>query len=772
MRGDFSRIRFNRLKGYTAVLEQQGRVALDADANEQCLIDDYLRVAETVDVIGRYGGPIDDAGFAITIANGELEIGSGRYYVDGLLCENGASLAYDAQPYLLGNFPTSHQLLAKLLASAGKEVLQVYLEVWQRLVTVLDDPCLREPALGQADTTARLQTVWRVVAGLVPAREGPVTSGPAGQTPCCRAMYDAFSPLSTGRVSAGTSGPSADCGCEPVPAAGYQGVENQLYRVEIHQGGDETTATFKWSRENGSVASAVTAVNSSTITVGSLGPDANLGFQAQQWVELSDDTNIFGEAPNQPGTLYQVQSIQPEDPSLTLGGTVTPVDPAHNARVRRWDQTGPAATSTGIQLSAGTWIPLENGIQICFAQGTYKPGDYWTIPARTATGTIEWPPCGGDGNAFQSPQTVRVHRAPLACIHSSRGGRRKAHFTVDDCRILFNPLTALTGPATAAAMHVQSVSWTNDDITTLDQLVANGLTVQLDQAPSAPVNGANFIVTVEPVLAPSRKLEEPASFVAGQAAEFLPSTLLRGVTIVDAAITVSGQTLSWEMRFDTGPVLQKLTVLALDEMILPGATVGLWARARIKLLGQMIFAPGAAGPLFLDGRAFAQIGVRAEGTPRIDLQLPSGDGSKSSDLDSWFYLAPTLAIDLLAIADPAVTVVVDAADDVTGVTTADGQQVRPTATVYLNYPAVAAATITLAVTGATGAGSIASVAATTPITAGEREVTFPISILGNPGANTTLTFTLTATLGAATGPGSARSADFTVTGVQPPINIQ
>ena len=35
MRGDFSRIRFNRRKNYTAVLEQQGRVALDADANEQ-----------------------------------------------------------------------------------------------------------------------------------------------------------------------------------------------------------------------------------------------------------------------------------------------------------------------------------------------------------------------------------------------------------------------------------------------------------------------------------------------------------------------------------------------------------------------------------------------------------------------------------------------------------------------------------------------------------------------------------------------------------------
>ena len=32
MKGDFSRIRFNPAKNYTAVLEQQGRVALDSEA--------------------------------------------------------------------------------------------------------------------------------------------------------------------------------------------------------------------------------------------------------------------------------------------------------------------------------------------------------------------------------------------------------------------------------------------------------------------------------------------------------------------------------------------------------------------------------------------------------------------------------------------------------------------------------------------------------------------------------------------------------------------
>ena len=39
MKGDFSRIRFNPGKQYTAVLEQQGRVSLDADTNEQAAMD-------------------------------------------------------------------------------------------------------------------------------------------------------------------------------------------------------------------------------------------------------------------------------------------------------------------------------------------------------------------------------------------------------------------------------------------------------------------------------------------------------------------------------------------------------------------------------------------------------------------------------------------------------------------------------------------------------------------------------------------------------------
>jgi Family of unknown function (DUF6519) len=114
MKGDFSRIRFNPSKQYTAVLEQQGRVSLDADANEQCAIDNHLRRTETIDVVGEFGGPIGDEGFAITVDHQEILIGPGRYYVAGLMCENPASVASGNQPFLINPELTDTELLTEL----------------------------------------------------------------------------------------------------------------------------------------------------------------------------------------------------------------------------------------------------------------------------------------------------------------------------------------------------------------------------------------------------------------------------------------------------------------------------------------------------------------------------------------------------------------------------------------------------------------------------------------------------------------------------------
>ena len=815
MRGDFSRIRFSPKKNYTAVLQQQGRVALDADANEQAAINNHLREAETVDVIGPYGGPIDNAGFAITATNTAISIGPGRYYVQGLVCENDAAIDYGAQPFLI-NSATSESDLLNQLSSGKASAIQIYLEAWERLVTALDDPCLREPALGQADTTARRQTVWRVVAQAIPApvivnpppsnilnRPGllsginrfveidegrPVLKGVsqtvisettdetlsfAAATPqdCCTAMYVPVIQPASGMLSAQTGDGSSDCSCEPTPSAGYRGLENQLYRIEIHQGGDETQATFKWSSNNGAIVAAVTGVFGSNVQVDSLGPDANLGFAPNQWVELTDDTYLFGDTPNQPGDLFLIQSTTPEQLTITMTQLVSQVDKTLNARIRRWDQFGATATASGIPLAAGTWITLENGIQVQFAPGNYNPGDSWLIVARTASGQIEWPPCGSNGAAFQPPHSIQIYRAPLACIDWNPNLQQTV---VEECRRFFPSLTEI--PNTQSnAMHVTAINWSNDDIITLDQLVLQGLNVTLDQSPTSQVDPSSFAVTLE---APVARQQDPASFAAVDVIgtfNLNPTTVLRSVTVIDSQIIVKGNTIYWNMPYANAPFIQWETLLFLNGLLLLGAPYLEFGRVRVKLTGRTIFTGTGSSQLYLDGYTLGASATRADGsTPRMDIALPSGNQERANDFESWFYVAPTLAASALSVNTPAMQVLSNRFGAISvvaaGTTT---PTITPQATLTVNYPAIAPTNVALVLTGTTGVGSIVNVPANVTIAQNQSTVTIPINVTANPGPNfpatAPMSFTLTATLTSAIGGISALSATFTLAGSTPSI---
>ena len=301
-----------------------------------------------------------------------------------------------------------------------------------------------------ADTTQTLYTISAIASNTSLTLSSNYAGATAASTTasvveatghCCDSMHTGLMPEhNPGKLSAQTGGGSGDCSCQPTPAAGYRGLENQLYRVEIHQSGTEATATFKWSRENGSVVVAVTGVSGSQVYVDSLGPDANLGFSAGQWVEISDDSNLLGENPNQPGDLYQIKSVSPETLSVTMTQPVASVNPGMNARMRRWDQLGSSAGANGIRLSTGL-LNLENGIEVEFSKGNYQSGDHWLIPARTATGNIEWPPCNSDGQDFQPAYSTEIFNAPLACI---QWDSQKQALQVQDCRKSFPPLTELT----------------------------------------------------------------------------------------------------------------------------------------------------------------------------------------------------------------------------------------------------------------------------------------------------------------------------------------
>ena len=180
MAGDYTRLRFDPKNDGAGILQQQGRVMLDQDWNEQVdLVRRRIR-AGTLDTVGAGVVPLQTPeGFHIQLtAANDLTIGVGRIYVDGLLAENhGAGPAvydakldeqvgsqpvpYEQQPYLPTpwTLPGPNPFVLPQPPDNGPHL--VYLDVWTREVTWLQDPLLIEKAVG-VDTVTRLQTAWQV----------------------------------------------------------------------------------------------------------------------------------------------------------------------------------------------------------------------------------------------------------------------------------------------------------------------------------------------------------------------------------------------------------------------------------------------------------------------------------------------------------------------------------------------------------------------------------------------------------------------------------
>jgi hypothetical protein len=377
-------------------------------------------------------------------------------------------------------------------------------------------------------------------------------------------------------------------------------------------GDPNNVPTFKWSRDNGTVVTSIDKISGQEITVRDLGPDDVLGFASGQWVEILDDA---AELNGQPGQLLQIDQINRASRVIKLVTAPVPlsttgngVNPNRHPKLRRWDSA--KELSVQIPTTNEGFISLENGIEVKFEAGSYSTGDHWLIPARTAisneTGAIDWP-----FTTSQPSRGIRHHYCRLALLRRNPGDDT---LSVQDCRKLFRPMTGLE------ALHVIGINWTNDDVMSVGQLDRDGLQITLDGFPSQPlqetptapqsVNPATFVVTLETPLSPST---DPNVIVP------------RSATILNGKIMVTNNSVVWK------PELAELLKLLEGP---PALRI-----LRVTLKGHMIWTVQQGQPLYLDGQAFAQPGLRVDGkTPRADLILPSGAGVRASDFESWMFV--------------------------------------------------------------------------------------------------------------------------------------
>lgn len=448
MKGDFSRDSFDPMRHFIRVLMQQGRVQLDADFNEQVSILLHYIQALAADIIGPYAGPVgNDYGFniePIENQNGlDFSIGKGRYYVNGILCENYPSkeISYLNQP----DFPTPPEM------TSGKRYV-VYLDVWERHITFIEDDDIREKALGGSDTATRSKIVWQVKVKELLSYPYSCIMG-AGLLDGEMAVSKACM-----RACVWKEQEKSDL-CIVESEAGYRGAENQFYRVEVHDGGSlqgGQKPTFKWSRENGSVVFPIKGIRSNeSDTVGIeldiLGREGKFSLGVNDWVEIEDDAYVLK---NIARPLLQVQKIDYLENTVTLtkkkdenGDSLDyylEFEKDKHPLLRRWDHKKGVLPSGVLEIQEAdnldeNWLEIEDGIEIQFKKNArYRTGDFWNIPARNASRDVDWP--SGDDNSgpkFLPPRGVIHHIAPLAIVSVNGNSVDKEQ----DCRCNFRPLS-------------------------------------------------------------------------------------------------------------------------------------------------------------------------------------------------------------------------------------------------------------------------------------------------------------------------------------------
>ncbi|MDD5389870.1 MAG: DUF6519 domain-containing protein [Gallionellaceae bacterium] len=420
MKTQISRDSFRPEQRFSGVYLQQGRMILDADWNELSDIEKARLVDALRDAIA--GGAPRVGGlrvFADPAGSVNIRIQPGALYVEGVPArlDAAAPLPVNAQP----DYP--------IQADYSGQNLKLYVDVWERGVSALEQSALMDAALHGADTATRSQTMLQVkwcANTLNPLNEA---SNPSIGT----------APLTLKLRLIASGGDTCDPCASQVKVD--ERIGNYLFRVEVHDYEPATQwLTLKWSRDNGAEACAVAAMPA--------------GFNQGDWVweYFDNDTerllgNHFAANPLKLRGLIKETCVTPT-------GVNEP-----KTHVRQWDGTikikldsgALSGRDRGVALFAGAVSNQAQGranfaggvlklnlerleLELAVAGKRFVPGDYWLAEVREAEDES-----GDTVLSAATPRGVRHHYLFLGEL-----GVDKKLVAQDDAfkrRMAFPPLT-------------------------------------------------------------------------------------------------------------------------------------------------------------------------------------------------------------------------------------------------------------------------------------------------------------------------------------------
>ena len=457
MGSDRVRVSYDEKQQYRSVVMQQGRVTLEADANEALqIVNEEIR-HDALDFVGPTGTP--DDGYRITPdgAGTDFQVQAGTMYVGGVRAylpkgNPPITYKYTSQPDWL--FPAPPD-------PAPPSTELVFLHLLEQEISAVEVPSLKDVALGGPDTAQRsrlLQHVHRL------ATQSKDCSG-AWQEAIARWNAQGLDfhpnsmrvlPQAALKVSFSQDNTSPDL-CKPVAQGGYLGADNQLIRVEICEVDQAGNAKFLWGFDNASFLYQVTAVDNQHLQLGSRPVDQYHQPRNQQAVQVLRSTAKLSngayvayaaDIDNPPANKFSVVTTLagayiPDSQQVALNDALSndfvnltdPTDPTQKTQLylRIWEERLDLVANTATSLG-------QTGVQVTFkagASGKYHVGDYWTFAVRPSTSTPVYPE--RYLNDFQPADGPRQWVCPLAVIDWKATPRSAV-----DCRNQFDNLVELT----------------------------------------------------------------------------------------------------------------------------------------------------------------------------------------------------------------------------------------------------------------------------------------------------------------------------------------